>query len=130
MKRILAIALLLAPMIASADTAVQTGSPPRTNLPELVSHPSLDPVQRAMDTTNLGKLEFTVEVQWDAEGRVTDARTLERVPSATVETAALDWARALRFESGKAGKGRIPFKLNNDGRGGGHAPWPVKSPTP
>lgn len=129
--RIIAIfvSLLLTAAAAQASNgapgAPTKDAPPQKPLPALVSHPPLKTVQRAMNGTNLSRLEFTVEVQWNADGTVTGARVLERTPSASVERAALDWVRALRFEAGASGMGRIPFKLRNDRLGGGNAPWPM-----
>lgn len=95
----------------------------RPRLPGLVSYPLLYRVQRAMEKTNLSMLTLTIEVQWDADGRATQARVLDKTASASVEKAALKWARGLRFEPGLPGKGLIPFQLRNDRRGGGNAPY-------
>jgi TonB family protein len=76
-----------------------------------------------MDKTNLRTLKLTIEVQWDADGRVTQASVQEKTSSASVERAALNWARGLRFEPGLPGKGLIPFRLRNDRKGGGNMPY-------
>ena len=108
------------PAEAAARAAVDTSKP---HIPGLVSYPSLRKVQRAMEKTNLATLQLTVEVQWDGEGRVQQARVLERTGSGGVEKAALAWARGLRFEPGTPGKGLIPFRLRNDRKGGGNMPY-------
>lgn len=108
------------PPEAAAPAAVDTSRP---HIPGLVSHPSLRKVQWAMEETNLATLQLTVEVQWDGEGRVQQARVLERTGSGAVEKAALAWARGLRFEPGTPGKGLIPFQLRNGRRGGGNMPY-------
>jgi TonB family protein len=92
-------------------------------LPQLVSHPPLGRVQRAMDKTNLSTLQMTIEVRWDADGHVMQARIQDRTASASVEKAALNWVRSLRFQPGSPGKGLIPFQLRNDRRGGGNMPY-------
>lgn len=108
------------PAGAAAPAVVDTSRP---RIPGLVSHPSLRKVQWAMEETNFTDLQLTVEVQWDGEGRVQQARVLERTGSGAVEKAALAWARGLRFEPGTPGKGLIPFRLRNDRRGGGNMPY-------
>lgn len=130
--------LLLVPLLFLAVSAVQaqeqeagTSQVPlasvenstRPPLPRLVSHPPLDRVQRAMEKTNLSILQLTIEVQWDADGRVTQARVQDRTASASVEKVALKWARGLRFEPASPGKGLISFQLRNDRRGGGNTPY-------
>lgn len=123
---VLAVLVLFACIGAAA--AVETPPPAASAeaagaaVPGLVSHPPLHPVQRAMNKTNLSKLRVTVEVQWDADGRVSQARVLERTASGAVEKAVLKWARGLRFESGSPGRGLIPFHLRNDRTGGGNLP--------
>lgn len=104
-----------------SPTSAEDSTRPR--LPGLVSHPPLDRVQWAMDKTNLSTLKLTIELQWDADGRVTQARVQNRTASVSVEKAALNWARGLRFEPGSPGKGLIPFQLRNDRRGGGNMPY-------
>lgn len=106
---------------AVAAPAAADASRPR--LPGLVSHPPLRKVQWAMEETNFTDLQLTVEVQWDDEGRVQQARVLERTGSGALEKAVLKWARGLRFEPGAPGKGLIPFRLRNDRRGGGNMPY-------
>lgn len=126
---VLASMLCLAPARAQdASAPAGTTEPPAAGassprMPGLVSHPSLRKVQWAMEDTNLTTLQLTVEVQWDGEGRVQQARVLERTGSGAVEKAVLTWARGLRFEPGTPGKGLMPFRLRNDRRGGGHMPY-------
>lgn len=130
--------LIVIPLLLLSVSAVQARwqeagasqtSPPsaedstRPRLPGLVSHLPLDRVQRAMDKTNLSTLKMTIEVQWDADGRVTQASVQDRTASASVERAALKWARGLVFEPGLPGRGMIPFQLRNDRRGGGNMPY-------
>jgi len=108
---------------ASQELTASAVDTTQSRLPGLVSHPPLNRVQRAMDKTNLSTLQLTIELQWDADGRVTQARAQERTASASVEKAALKWARGLRFEPGSPGKGLIPFQLRNDRRGGANMPY-------
>jgi TonB family protein len=110
------------PVGTAVPAAVDTSSP---HIPELVSHPPLRKVQWAMEETNFSDLQLTVEVQWDGEGRVQQARVLERTGSGSLEKAVLKWARGLRFEPGMPGKGLIPFRLRNDRRGGGTPYFPI-----
>jgi TonB family protein len=106
---------------AASQASVDDSTRPR--LPGVVSHPPLNRVQRAMNKTNLSTLKLTIEVLWDADGRVIQARVQERTASASVEKAALNWARGLRFEPGSPGKGLIPFQLQNETLGGGNMPY-------
>lgn len=110
------------PADAAAPAAADASRP---HLPGLVSHPPLRKVQWAMEDTNFTDLQLTVEVQWDGEGRVQQARVLERTGSGSLEKAVLKWARGLRFEAGTPGKGLIPFRLHNDRRGGGTSYFPI-----
>ena len=134
--------VVLASMLCSPLVLTQDGSPPigtaapaamdasRPHLPGLVSHPPLHKVQWAMEETNFTDLQLTVEVQWDGEGRVQQARVLERTGSGSLEKAVLKWVRGLRFEAGMPGKGLIPFRLHNDRRGGGTLYFPMPGSGP
>jgi TonB family protein len=113
----------VSPTVGTDAPAVADASRPR--LPGLVSHPPLHKVQWAMEETNFTDLQLTVEVQWDGEGRVQQARVLERTGSGSLEKVVLKWARDLRFEAGMPGKGLIPFRLRNDRRGGGTPYFPI-----
>ncbi|TXH65588.1 MAG: hypothetical protein E6Q88_13645 [Lysobacteraceae bacterium] len=72
---------VLVSLVVAAAPAPASG----TDVPGLVSYPPLNPVQWAMNKTNLSKLKVTVEVQWGADGAVSQARILERTPSGALE---------------------------------------------
>ncbi len=83
-------------------------------LPQVVHAPGLFRVQRAMNLSNLDALSVTLEITWDAEGRVTTAHVLERTPAPGVEKALVTWARKVRFAPGSPGRGRMPVQLKSE----------------
>jgi hypothetical protein len=55
---------------------------------------------------------LTVVLEYDANGRVTSAKILERTPSGSVEKAVLDWVKKIVIETDRAGIGQLPFSFS------------------
>lgn len=88
--------------------------PAPADLPQVMHAPGMFRVQRAMNLSNLDALSLTLELAWDAEGRVTSAQVLERTPAPAVEKALVTWARKVRFAPGSPGRGRMPVQLKSE----------------
>lgn len=88
---------------------VETTAGPAMSAPVIKKRPSLRPVMNAMARTNLRHLNLNVLLEYDAEGRVTSARILERTPSASVEKAVLEWVKNVVIETDRPGAGQLPF---------------------
>lgn len=93
-------------------TVVQ--APSAAGLPQVVHTPGIWRVQRAMNLSNLTTLTLTLELVWDADGRVVSARVLEPSPAPAVDKALVDWGRDVRFAPGAPGSGRIPVQLKSE----------------
>jgi TonB family protein len=93
-------------------TVVQ--APPAAGQPQVVHTPGMWRVQRAMNLSNLTTLALTLELVWDADGRVVSARVLEPSPAPAVDKALVDWGRDVRFAPGAPGSGRIPVQLKSE----------------
>jgi hypothetical protein len=112
-----------------AMVAQPAATAPKTEFPRIVSNPSFLSIQAAMNKTNLTTLKLTAELQWGMDGRVTQARILEKTVRGSVEEAVLKWVRRIRFQLGAPGAGRIPFELSNETLGGANRPMNPPSVT-
>lgn len=71
--------------------------------------PALRPLTEAVAAANLDKMEAVVDIDYDASGKVTEARLIKSSGRTRVDKAAVAWAKGLRLQPGQAGVGRIPF---------------------
>ena len=108
----LALACLSASAFAQAAPALPPGAAPAKA--SLVERPSLDAVTTAFAISGLNAVDTWLDIDYDANGTPTRVTLGKSTGADYLDNAIVSWGQRVKLRPGKAGSGRLPFKLTSD----------------
>lgn len=118
LKSVLALLLASATACASATAFAQTAPASAPAAPparaSLVERPPLDAVTTAFAISGLNAVDTWLDVDYDASGTPTKVTLGKSTGVEFLDNAIVSWGQRVKLRPGKAGSGRLPFKLTSD----------------